>query len=207
MGLFRSLSHSRVSRMAVFLLGLLLPAACGFSEQISARAGISAIDIDGRSVSVVKPGDTSPVVLFFIASDCPISNRLIPEMQRVQTEFTPRGVRFRFVYPNLTETAKGIRAHLKAYGLEGTPLTDPDQRLAHLVGAQLTPEAAILVPGRSSIRTVYIGRIDNRYLSIGRERPQATEHDIEAAIAAILGGRQPNPPSGPPVGCGIVSFR
>ena len=48
MGLFRSLSHSRVSRMAVFLLGLLLPAACGFSEQISARAGISAAEAERR---------------------------------------------------------------------------------------------------------------------------------------------------------------
>ena len=43
-----------------------------------------------------------------------------------------------------------------------------------------------------------VGRIDNRYLSLGTERPQATHHDLEEAIRAVLAGKLVPQPGGPP---------
>ena len=194
-----SLIHRRHAALASLALVFLL--ACKIHAQILATY------LDGNSLPILRPGDTQPVVLFFIASDCPISNRLIPEMKRIAAEFAPAGVRFWFVYPNVTETPKDIREHFKAYTLSGDPITDPGAHLARLAGVTLTPEAAIFIPAASGPRTVYAGRIDNRYLAIGNERPHATRHDLEDAIAALLHGRQPQPPAGPPVGCSIVSAR
>ena len=161
-------------------------------------------DADGRPVSLVKDTQTRAVVLYFIATDCPISNRTLPEMKRVQAKFLRQGVQFWFVYPNSTESAQSIHEHLSAYGVGETALIDPHEYLAKATGGKWTPESAVLVPENGGLRTVYLGRIDDRYLGIGRERPQATQHDLEDAVAAVLAGRKPKPPGGPSVGCGIV---
>jgi len=163
---------------------------------------------DGAPASPFHIGDARAVVLYFIASDCPVSNRTLPEMLRVEREFAGRGVRFFFVYPNSTETPASIRAHRAAYGLGpgDRSLTDPGETLARLTGANVTPEAAVLVPEGKSLKPVYAGRIDDRYVSLGTERPAATRHDLEEAVAAVLAKRPVPPPGGPPVGCAFMTL-
>jgi len=151
-------------------------------------------------------GDARAAVLFFIASDCPISNRTLPEMLRVEHAFASRGVRFFFVYPNSTETAATIRDHRAAFGIGPNVLTDPGQTLARLAAANTTPEAAVLIPQGKGLKPVYVGRIDDRYLNIGTERPSPTRHDLESAIAAVLAGRPVPPPGGPAVGCAFMTL-
>jgi len=153
-------------------------------------------------------GDARAVVLYFVASDCPISNRLLPEMLRIEREFASRGIRFFFVYPNSTETPATIRAHRAAFGLDPkeNTLTDPHEALARLTGANVTPEAAVLIPRGTTLQPVYTGRIDDRYLSLGTERPAATKHDLEDAIAAVLANQAIPAPGGPPVGCAFMTL-
>jgi hypothetical protein len=64
-----------------------------------ATATMVAVDLDGRPVTLADPGSRA-VVLFFAASDCPISNRYVPEMQRLARQVEPLGVRVWFVYSN-----------------------------------------------------------------------------------------------------------
>jgi hypothetical protein len=116
-------------------------------------------------------------------------------------------VKFWFVYPNLTETPTAIREHEATYGIKEDALTDPHQQLARLTGAAITPEAAVLIPKNGGLRTVYLGRIDDRYLSLGTERPVPTRHDLEASLAAALDGRPVPAPGGPPIGCSIVNTK
>ena len=149
------------------------------------------------------PDDARAVVLYFIASDCPISNRSVPEMLRVQHEFTSRNVAFYFVYPNVTETSGGIATHRAAFGLP-SGLTDPGGRLGLLAGADTTPEAAILIPHGNTLKSIYAGRVDDRSLNLGTERPTATRHDLEDALAALVANRPISAPGGPPVGCYFV---
>ena len=158
-------------------------------------------------VERLAPAGTHAVVLFFIASDCPISNRYVPEMHRLEQQFGDRGVAFWYVYPNLTETAATIAAHKAAFTQASHTLADLHQQLTTLTGARVTPEAAILLPRDGTLHPLYVGRIDDRYRSIGQERPQATRHDLEEAIVAALSGKPIAAPGGPPIGCGIVSTR
>jgi len=188
----------------VIAAGIAQAQSSGVPHGFVSRDQMTATDVEGRPVSLIKGAQTHAVVLFFIASDCPISNRTLPEMKRVQSVFSSQGVQFWFVYPNSTETAKSIHEHLSAYGVGEPALTDLREHLARATGAKWTPESAVLVPENGGLRTVYLGRIDDRYLGIGRERPQATQHDLEDAAAAVLAGRKPKPPGGPSVGCGIV---
>jgi AhpC/TSA family len=165
-----------------------------------------AVDLDGRPVTLVSPGSRA-VVLFFAASDCPISNRYVPEMQRLTRQLEPLGVRVWFVYPNPGDTAKVVRAHDLEFSITTHTVLDTRQSLTRMAHATTTPQAAVFVPQGEELREVYRGRIDDRYLSLGTERPQATRHDLEDAIRAVLAGKPVPQPGGPPVGCSIVTLQ
>ena len=195
----------RAFSLALSLSAVLLP----FTATAQRPASLKAAPLpDAKAASLpLDAGEARAVVLFFIASDCPISNRTLPEMLRVEHEYAAQHVKFWFVYPNLTETPASIHEHEAAYGLRDEALTDPHQQLARLTGASITPEAAVLVPQGGSLHTVYLGRVDDRYLSLGTERPAPTRHDLEASLAAVLNGHPVPAPGGPPIGCSIVNTR
>jgi len=184
------------------LLAFLLVGA-GFAQRVPGAA--YGYDLEGRPVTRLATSSAQAVVLFFIATDCPISNRYAPEIDRLEKEFAGRPVAFWLVYPNATETTEGVVHHEAAFSLAGATLVKPSQWFVAQTQATITPEAAVLIPEGSGWRTVYAGRIDNRYVDIGRERPQATRHDLEDAVEAVLAHRIVVAAGGPPVGCGIVS--
>lgn len=164
-------------------------------------------NLAGAPIDELAAPGTQAVVIFFTATDCPISNRYIPEIQRLQKEFAPQHVTFWYVYPNAGETAGTVRKHELAYGAEEHVLLDPHHRLVAFARASITPETAVLVPDGAdpqTLRVVYHGRIDNRYIHFGVQRPQATQHDLEQAVADVLQHHPVRQPDGPPVGCSIT---
>jgi hypothetical protein len=166
-----------------------------------------ALDLDGRPVTQLALPGSRAVVLFFAASDCPVSNRYIPEIQRLTRQFEPLGVRVWFVYPNPGDTAKVVRAHDQEFSITANTALDNKQSLMQMAHATTTPETAVFIPEGGGLREVYRGRIDDRYIALGTERPQATRHDLEEAIRAVLAGKPVPQPGGPPVGCSIVTLQ
>jgi AhpC/TSA family len=164
------------------------------------------IDLNGHPVEELAPAGSQAVVLFFTASDCPISNRYVPEIQRLAQEFGPRGVRVWFVYPNPGDDAQVVRAHQSQYAITAHAVLDNKQALTQMAHVSVTPEAAVFVPEGTRLREVYRGRIDDRYIAFGQERPQATHHDLENAIRAVLANQPVPHPEGSPVGCSIVTL-
>lgn len=156
---------------------------------------------------LVDPFQTAPgvkaIAFVFVSVDCPISNRYAPELRRLDDRFASRGVAFRLVYPNPAESPAMIRAHMKDYNLPGTAIRDPKQALARFADATITPEAALY---DAASRRVYRGRIDDRHVSLGLERPSATRHDLEDALAATLAGARVAAPTTQAVGCFIADF-
>jgi hypothetical protein len=179
---------------------------------------ISAFCAQNTHVYGVRP-DSSPVtsltnssveakvlVLYFVASDCPVSNRTFPEMKRVREEYQSRGVAFWFVYPNSGEQGADVRSHQKAFDPGGEAILDSSGTLARMAHARVTPEVAVLTSTASqSWVPVYTGRIDDRYVHLGLERPAATQHFAERVIAEVLRGEHIEAATGTPVGCGISS--
>lgn len=184
--------------LLMILFGLLLPTP-------GLTAHTWGVRMDGTPLGELAPPGTRAVVLFFVASDCPVSNRMFPEMRRLRQTFGSRGVRTWFVYPNLNEKPAEIAAHQAAFDAGGQTLQDPAGALVRLSHAVATPEMAVLAPASRGWYAAYTGRIDNRYLHLGLERPAATEHDGEDALNAVLEGRAPRVPAGQPVGCAIMN--
>jgi hypothetical protein len=151
------------------------------------------VDVLGASASKVA-------VFVFVRTDCPLSNRYAPEIQRLYIKFERLGVSFWLVYPNGDDSAQSIRKHLAEYGYAIGALRDPQHTLVGLAKISLTPEAAIFGPGP---RLLYHGRIDDRYVDFGKARPAPTSHDLETAIEAVLAGRVPPPAATRVIGCTI----
>jgi len=140
-------------------------------------------------------------VLFFITTDCPISNGYVPEMNRIAQDYASRGVR---VYAVMADTAiplAEVQKHAKEYGLKFPVLLDPKQKLVRFTGASITPQAAVISPAGSA---VYLGRIDNRVEGFGQQRLQATQHDLRDALDQVLAGKAVARPSTQAIGCSIV---
>jgi thiol-disulfide isomerase/thioredoxin len=147
------------------------------------------------------PAGTKAIVFLFTSTDCPISNRYAPEVHRIADAFGSKGVAFRLVYPNPSEDARAIREHMAAYSYAGIAeaLRDPKLALVKFAGATVTPEAAVVVGGK----VVYRGRIDDRYVDLGRERPAPTRRDLFDALTAILDGKPAPLATTQAVGCFI----
>jgi hypothetical protein len=143
-------------------------------------------------------------VLIFLSIDCPVSNRYAPEIRKLYDEFTPKGIRFWLVYPNTLDSDEAIGTHLKAYGHPAISVTDREHKLVRLAGATVTPEAAVF---DNRLRLLYRGRIDDRFVELGRERPAATRHDLREALVAALAGRAVTAARTQAVGCFIADMK
>jgi hypothetical protein len=154
---------------------------------------------DEEIVDPFSAGKAKATVLVFVRTDCPISNRYAAELQRIHTKFAAETVWW-LVYPDDDVTTKAIREHRKEYKLEIPALRDPRHALVKLAGVHVTPEAVIFLPGK---KRVYRGRIDDRFVAFGNYRSEATRHDLEEALTAIVNGQPVLVPETKAIGCTI----
>jgi len=80
-----------------------------FCFLVSACASIHAsepygLDLHGAPVQELAGPGIRLVVLVFAASDCPISNRYVPEIARLNREFIKQGVRCNAICPGTIES-------------------------------------------------------------------------------------------------------
>lgn len=83
-------------------------------------------------------------------------------------------------------------------------MRDRAHELVTKTGATITPEAVVL-DAREQV--VYRGRIDDRFVELGRERASPTTRDLRNAIAAALAGRRVSPARTQAVGCFIADMK
>lgn len=143
------------------------------------------------------------LVLLFIRSDCPISNRYAPELQTLYKKYSPSGIGFLLVYPESGLTATAMKQHGRDYSYSIPAVLDPDHRYVSLAKARVTPEAAVFVKGR----LVYLGRIDDSYVDIGKARAQPEHRDLDEELSAISAGKVPPFHQTRSVGCVIEDTR
>ena len=179
--------------MARFLIGIgLACAALGASLEIR--------DVYGKAQQPLRVTGMAEV-LFFIMTDCPISNTYAPEIQRVCADYGTKGVACSLIYEDVQVDADAARHHMSEYRYKDMPaIIDGDRRIAKQVNATVTPQAVVLVRA-GKVR--YRGRIDNYYAALGKHRQQATVHDLRDALDAVLGGRAVANPETKAFGCYI----
>jgi thiol-disulfide isomerase/thioredoxin len=168
---------------------------------ISTNSPNSATDLQGRPIDPFHAAGRKVVVLVFVRTDCPISNRYAPVIQQISTQHLDK-VSFFLVYPSKRETASVIRKHNQEFdfGPTFTALRDPEHILVKQSQARITPEAAVFAANH---QLVYHGRVDNLYEDFGHSRRTATTHELADAIEAAITGKALTGRPTPAVGCYI----
>jgi hypothetical protein len=177
--------------LLAFLISVALFAAPG------ATGAARPVDLSGNPVQLFGANHSKTIVLVFVRTDCPISNRYAPELRRLYEQFSSR-VDFYLVYPDRAESAAAIHKHIADYGYPFGALRDPEHSLVKLAKARVTPEAAVFSP-RGQL--LYHGRIDDRYVDFGKAMAQPTRRDLEDALRSIVAGRPVAVASTPAIGC------
>ena len=183
-----------------FALTALLAFGGFFTLHSASAVPAKLLDLEGRPADPFGDREAKLLAFIFVRTDCPVSNNYAPEIQRLQARFAPSGVVFWLVYPTPDETPDAIRRHLREYRYPEVALRDPRHVFAKRAKVRVTPEAAIFRPDGTLL---YHGRIDDRYVDLGKARPKATRHEFADALALALAGKPVPPAAGPAVGCFI----
>lgn len=192
----RGLDSSSRSRffLPVFLVTLSILLA-----GVTTSAQETAFDLVGNPADPFKAAAGKAIVFIFVRTDCPVSNRYAPTIQRLSTANAGKAA-FWLVYPSKGESAEAVRKHDRDYGYQIPALRDPQHVLVKESRAQVTPEAAVFDSNR---RLVYHGRIDDLYVDMTRARTAPTTHELADAIQAAISGKSLAADSKPGVGCYI----
>lgn len=158
-------------------------------------------DTAGHTHTAAEWNGKRAVVLFFVSTDCPLSNNYVPELNRIRQAYEPRGVAFYAVQGDATVAAATVRKHVQDFGYTFPYLFDPQESLAAFTGATTTPEAAVLSPQGA---VLYLGRIDNRLEDFGKQRTRITEFDLRDSLDAVLNGKPVPHPRTRALGCSIT---
>ena len=178
------------------------------SAIVSARAASDGIvDLSGRVLKPFAP-TTAATVVFFIATDCPISNSYAPEIQRICRDYRTHGIDCALMYEDVDLSSSSstlddvARRHLREYRYADVPAAvDRKRTIAKRAQATVTPQA-VVIDRTGKIR--YRGRIDNFYAALGRTRRAVTEHDLRDALDAVLSGKPVPKAETEALGCYIV---
>ena len=113
-----------------------------FATVIAAAANSGFSDLHGGSQDPFQSAAKARVFLF-VRTDCPITNRYAPELQRLAGEYKDRSVAFWLIYPDRSETIANVQQQVSSFGFPGTPLLDPQHKLVARAHALVAPEAAV----------------------------------------------------------------
>jgi thiol-disulfide isomerase/thioredoxin len=159
---------------------------------------IAIRDCDGALHRPLELAGRKAAVLIFIARECPISNALAPEINRIAAAYT--NFAFYLVHADPDTQPTEARRHAHDFGFQAPVLLDPEHRLVKLAGASKTPEAVVL---NAEGKVLYRGRINDLYASLGKKRAQPTRQDLREALEAITKGKPAPNTETKVVGCSI----
>lgn len=138
-------------------------------------------------------------VLVFTVSSCPVANRYLPGINRMERAYRDRGVQFALVNVG-DESIAAIAGHAVEHDVTFPCVKDGDGSCAAALGVTRTPTAVVLDAAR---KVRYRGRIDDQY-RVGGARPQPTREDLKEALDAVLAGREVAVPTTEVDGCPIT---
>ncbi|MDA1315578.1 MAG: hypothetical protein O2968_19795 [Acidobacteria bacterium] len=187
--------------MCIILAAVLSLVLGSLSVPATAQQDYTFKDIDGVEHGSLDDSGNRATVVYFVMTDCPISNRFAPEIGRICTDYKAKGVDCFLAYVDSGVTNEAIREHIEDYSHDCCPaINDARQVLAGKAGAIVTPEAAVF-SARGEV--LYRGRINDFYAALGKARRKARVHDLRTALDEVLAGQPVTNPRTEAIGCYI----
>ena len=161
------------------------------------------LDVRGHAVMPAEV-HTTAVVFVFINTECPISNKSIPELNRLAAVAAGVQANFFGVISDPEVTRAAALKHSEEYKIEFPVLFDASGTMAAALKPTHTPHAFVLTPEGA---VAYSGRINDLFVALGKSRAAVTSNDLEDALKAVAAGKAPVAAETPLVGCIFESWK
>lgn len=140
-------------------------------------------------------------VYFFLLDECKICREYAPVINELYEEFHSEEIEFIGVFPNFASKRENIEKFKKEFDIKFELKTDYFKKLSHRFNAKVLPE--VFVFDHSIDRVIYSGRIDDRYVSIGRRRQVIKTFNLMSALDNIIAQKDILITRTEPIGCFI----
>lgn len=196
--------------MARFVRALALVGLIGMLVAVPGSAADPAPSTDrlNKTIDNVKLPDNGALkdragkvatVVVFLSFDCPVSNSYAATLAELHKTYSAKGVSFLAFVPTDDEPAK-VAKRAAEFKYPFPVYSDSKLVAAEAFKATVTPEAFVLDSG---LVMRYRGRIDNQYYGRLKKNPQVTEHDLKAALDALVAGKEIATTATRAIGCHI----
>jgi hypothetical protein len=156
------------------------------------------MDVHGKAYRLGERAGTKVIVLVFLGPECPVSQRYVPELNRLASGQATNGVEFCGVISGKSITRSNAAFFVKEYAIQYPVLFDDAGLFARWLRPTHVPEAFVL---KADGDVAYRGRIDDWYQAPGKPRAVIQHHELRDAIAAVRAGKTPPRLFAQPVGC------
>jgi mono/diheme cytochrome c family protein len=158
-------------------------------------ADVAFTDLAGKTGKLSDYRDKTCLVVALTDPGCPLSQKFIPALARLEQEYAAKGVAFLFVNP-LAGDADAMKKDAARF--RGRYVADP--KLAAAVGATSTTEVVVLDPART---VVYRGAVSDQY-GLGYALDAPKQPYLAAALDDVVINRAPRVGATTAPGCEVV---
>lgn len=152
-------------------------------------------DASGKEQSLSALKGKNGTAIIFVSAQCPVVKDYNERMEKLAQDYKARGVNVIGINSNSTETVDQMKAHAADHKLSFTMLRDGGNKIADMLGANVTPEVFVL---DAANKLVYHGRIDN-----SRKGDAISANDLRDALDAMLAGKPVAKSEAAAFGCSI----
>ena len=164
---------------------------------------LRVLDVSGRIHALGESDGIDAIAMVFISTECPISRKYIPELNRLSAE-TGESILFYAVLSDASVERSDAASFIKEFKVAFPVLFDTSGDLAAQFQPTHVPEAFLIHP-RGEL--LYRGRIDDLYADVDKRRTTATTRDFHQALVAVAEGREVEVARTMAVGCKFESFK
>ena len=168
------------------------------SEEKADLLGVRVIDIEGTAHHLGSGFDAKPVAILFLNTHCPIARKYIPNLNELNELAKQNGMGFYGIISDPDVTLAQVNEFKEEFKIAFPVIFDSTGDLSKRLQPEVTPEAYVI--NREDV-IAYRGRIDNRFVSLGKQRTNITEHNLREAMVAVANLQKPQSSYEAPVGC------
>lgn len=144
---------------------------------------ISLKNLQGEEHSFSQINHNTATVIYFLAPNCPLSENYTLPINNIKKQYAANNIEFIGVVAGEYFTHDEITEYINEFSIEIPLLLDPKMELTNTLKAKITPEVFVLSPKGD---VLYSGKIDNWYITLGRNRKKPTEFYLKDALNSIL---------------------
>lgn len=134
-------------------------------------------------------------VLLFLNTECPICKKYQGSFKKLNKKYNA-SCEFIYIFPNNDDSADVEQFCAFDSISKKHIVLDPNLQYTKLANATITPQAVII----NKNKIVYSGKIDDRFLTLGSEKPASVNY-IEKVLISLLNNETIEIKENNPVGC------